>query len=291
MTPHPARDAGLGVLLGLFVGVLIALARDQVAPLASARELSRILDVPVLGSIPHTRRWGRRRGMSVPEREAYQTLATSLRFSLRPADGPHIILVTSALHHEGKSTVTAQLGSALARGGHRTLLISADLRRPTLHELVGAPIQPGLGDILLSLPRLSIAEARARVIAAIHHVEGRQGAELDILPSGRTVEPTSVLADANLDALFTAVAGLDYTYILVDTPALLGLADGQALARHCTALLYVARLTRTTPAKAVDARDVFERVNARPVGVVVIGGRPDASPHYFNGRPPTPGDA
>jgi len=145
-TPRPARNTALAIVLGIFLGVLVALGRDQLVPrIGGARELSRLLELPVLVSIPYVRRrLGRRtRVLSGIEYEAYQTLATAMRFALTPADGPHTILVTSALHAEGKSTVTTRLGRALAQAGQPTLLVSADLRWPTLHELTGTDLGPG----------------------------------------------------------------------------------------------------------------------------------------------------
>src|SRR3954453_4813814 len=118
-TPRPLRNTALGIILGLFLGILVALARDQLVPRVSgSRELSRLLELPVLVSIPYGPRRGRpARVLSGIEYETYQTLATSVRFSLPPSDGPHVIVVTSALHAEGKSTVTMRLRRAAADAG------------------------------------------------------------------------------------------------------------------------------------------------------------------------------
>ena len=137
----------------LFLGVLVALARDQLTPRVSGpRELGRLLDLPVLVDIPHVGgRTGRRAILSGAEVEAYQTLRSSLELSL-PADRrPHVLLMTGALHAEGKTTATARLGRALAQAGHRVLLVSADLRVPRLHEMFGLPLGFGLADILAVL--------------------------------------------------------------------------------------------------------------------------------------------
>jgi Mrp family chromosome partitioning ATPase len=290
-TPRPLRNTALGIVLGLFLGVLVALARDQLVPRVSgSRELSRLLELPVLVSIPYTRtrRAKGRRGrvLSGIEYETYQTLGTSVRFSLTPADGPHVILVTSALHAEGKSTVTMRLGRALAHAGHRTLLVSADMRWPTLHNLVSVDIGPGLADLLESFSG-SVAPAREQVVTHIVRAPGQRRGALDVLPSGKKPnDPTGLLADTSLDIVFDAIADLDYTYVLIDAPPLLGIADTQALARRATSLLYVARLDRVTLENVVDARDVLDRVDIPAVGLVVIGARSEASPYYLSSRVP-----
>jgi capsular exopolysaccharide synthesis family protein len=291
-TPRPLRNTALGLILGLFLGVLVALARDQLVPRVSgSRELSRLLELPVLVSIPYTRtrRAKGRRGrvLSGIEYETYQTLATSVRFTLTPADGPHVVLITSALHAEGKSTVTMRLGRALAHAGHRTLLISADMRWPTLHGLANVDVGPGLSELLESLTSSSSHDARALVANRIKRVGGQRRGELDILASGtKPSDPTELLADASLDVVFDAIAELEYTYVLIDAPPLLGIADTQALARRASTLLYVARLDRVTLENVVDARDVLDRIDRPAVGMVVIGARSEASPYYLSGRMP-----
>jgi capsular exopolysaccharide synthesis family protein len=289
-TPRPLRNTLLGIVLGLFLGVLVALGRDQLVPrVTGSRELSRLLELPVLVSIPYvrTRRGRRSRVLTGIEYETYQTLATSIRFALTPAEGPHVILVTSALHAEGKSTVTMRLGRALAHAGHRTLLVSADMRWPTLHDLTSVPLGPGLADLLQSLPNAAPEDARALVASQIEHAPGRRRGELDVLPSGRKpADPTELLADVSLDVVFDAIADLDYTYVLVDAPPLLGIADAQALARRASTILYVARLDRITLENVVDARDILDRLDRPQVGMVVIGARSEASPYYLSSRVP-----
>jgi capsular exopolysaccharide synthesis family protein len=288
-TPRPLRNTALGIILGLFLGVLVALGRDQLVPrISGSRELSRLLELPVLVTVPYVPRRGRRaRVMSGIEYETYQTLATSVRFSLPPGDGPHVVLVTSALHAEGKSTVTMRLGRALAQAGHRTLLVSADMRWPTLHELVEVPLEPGLADLLQDLPDAPDQDARTRVTEAIHTAPHQRRGTLDTLPSGRKPsDPTNLLADVGLDLVFDALVDLDYAYIIVDAPPLLGIADTRTLARRATSLLYVARMDRITLENAVDAADVIDRMDRAALGMVVIGVRSEASPYYLTGRVP-----
>jgi capsular exopolysaccharide synthesis family protein len=258
---------------------------------SGSRELSRLLELPVLVSIPYVRarrgRGRRNRALSGIEYETYQTLATSIRFSLTPADGPHVLLVTSALHAEGKSTVTTRLGRALAHAGHRTLLVSADMRWPTLHALTGVELGPGLADLLETLGSASPPGARTRVADHIVQATGQRRGQLDVLASGKKPsDPSDLLSDVSLDIVFDAIAELDYHYVLVDAPPLLGIADTQALARRASSLLYVVRLDRVTVENVIDARDVLDRLDVPAVGMVVIGARSEASPYYLSSRVP-----
>jgi Mrp family chromosome partitioning ATPase len=91
--------------------------------------------------------------------------------------------------------------------------------------------------------------------------------------------------------LFELIGRFDYAYIIVDAPPVLGIADTQSLGRCADHLLYVARLDRITLDNLMDARDVLDRIEARPVGVAVIGARSEASPYYVGVRSPALEDA
>ena len=295
-SPRPLRNSVIAVFLGLFIGVLIALARDQLVPRVSgARELSRVLDLPMLAAIPYVRRrLGRGRGvLTGMEYESYQTLGASIRFSLPAEEGPHVVLITSGLHAEGKSTVTGRLGRALAQAGHRTLLVSADLRWPTLHEIMGVDEEPGLTELLLEAGERGTGQNFQKLVkAAIVPVESGRRGDLDVMPSGtKPNDPARLLAGEGLDAVIESVRGMGYSYILVDAPPLLGIADTRALARLCTSLLFVARLDRITLDTVIDARDVLDRLDVQAIGCVPIGTRSEASPYYMGLRTPALEDA
>ena len=297
-SPKPLRNAVIALFLGLFLGVLVALASDQLVPrVAGTRELSRLMELPLLASVPYVRKRlaGRRRPLTGKEYESYQTLGASMRFALPAESGPHVVLITSALHAEGKSTVAARLGRTLAQSGHRTLLISADLRWPTLHELLDTPSEPGLSELLAELETSDrhSRSLRRLLSAAIVSVESanRYG-ELDVLPSGHKPDDAArLLTGEGLAALFAAIGELDYAYVIIDAPPLLGIADTQALARCADSLLYVARLDRLTVDNVMDARDTLDRLELNPVGLVVIGARSEASPYYVGLRAPALEDA
>ncbi|MGI9020537.1 MAG: P-loop NTPase [Solirubrobacterales bacterium] len=300
-SPRPSRNTILALFGSLFLGVLVALGREQLRPgVSEPRELSRLFGQPVLASIPYVRRrgFGRRRhvGDSV-ERELYQTLASTVQLMLPPKQG-EIVIVTSTVSGEGKSTVTARLGQALAQAGHRVLLISADLRWPTLQETFGIPLEPGLADILALIERAGASEhlvpATARGITVSDRSSGRE-ATLDVIASGgRGPEPAHLLSEGNLRKLFDHVRGLGYDYVLVDSPPILGVAEAQPLVRLADRIFFVARPDRLSLEKVIEAEELLGRLEAKTLGLIVIGGRTDVSLYYGAQRPSlttTPGGA
>src|SRR4051812_19815056 len=290
-SPRPARNVVLALFVSLFLGLLAALARDQLFPrVGDQREMAQLLDLPVLASMPETA--GRLRVRRAAqhgriEQEAYQTLSASLRLAL-PPDREHVILTTSALHAEGKTSVTARLGRTLAGGGQRTLIVSGDLRWPRLDALVGVDEQVGFSDLLAlaqSRGKLDPDDVREGIVpGAGREGRGRPGA--DILPAGSRTgdEAASLLSSDWLSMLFDAITELGYTYVLVDAPPILGVGDTQVLASYCDELLVVTRLERLTLSTVIDLRDMLDRTGVHPLGLVVIGARTEASPYYAGFR-------
>jgi capsular exopolysaccharide synthesis family protein len=295
--PRPLRNGVLAFFAALFLSVLIALARDLLKPrVGGSRELSRVLGLPVLAGIPLI---GQRFGGRGPNtmhtavaNEAYQTLQASVRYSL-PPDRQRVILVSSALEGEGKTNVASGLGRALARIGHRTLIVCADLRFPTLHEQFGLARAPGLADVLDGIGR-DTNRPRQLIEGAIKspaHTFGRIADNLEIITSGtRPQDPSALLFGDAVDHFFGALGDLEYDYIVIDGPPLLGIADAHAIAQRVDGVLVVSRLERATLDDAVEMSELLERLDVRPLGLVVVGVRRSLSYAYAGGSRATADD-
>lgn len=293
-TPRPVRNSILALFGSLFVGVLIALARDQLRPaLRGPRQVSRLSGgLPVLAAIPYTQKGflGRRKSASLAaEHEAYQTLRASLRQAV-PPERHAIILVTSSLHGEGKTTVTGRLGRGLAQAGYRTLLISGDLRAPKLQQSFELPLSPGLAETLELVKRAGVSkkllEANAHPVAPaeLASAEGREPSErkLDVLTSGEEPnDPSGLLASEAAGKFFEHLRQFRYDYVLIDCPPLLGLADVQALLPHADEMLLVGCMDRLTIPTVIETNELLTWLDARPVGLVLLGATNKSSPYYY----------
>lgn len=275
-SPRPVRNAAFGFFAAAFIATLLVLARAQLKPRVSgSRELSRLLDLPVLAEVPHVRRplGHRPQTLSSVEYEAYQTLQAALRRRL-PATGQRTVLVTSALHGEGKTEVTAALGLVLSQAMHRTWLVSADMRWPKLHELFDVDQTPGLSEVLVGAGN-GASESIFQLSAA------RTGSGLlHVLASGsKPPDPGQLLASDALDDFFDEIKESEYDYVLLDGPPLLGLVDSQVLAQRVDGVLIVCRPDSQTPETALALRELLERLEVEPLGVVIVGAR--ASTHSY----------
>jgi capsular exopolysaccharide synthesis family protein len=273
-SPHPVRNAFFGLFAALFVAALVVLGRAQYAPrLSGSREVRRLLDVPVLAEVPLGRRSSFGRGprtLSGAEYDAYQTLHAALKMQLPPTQ-QQIVLVTSALHGEGKTEVTAGLGLALSQAGLRTWLVSADMRWPRLHELFDVDQSPGLAEVLAGAH--IYRDGAPDQLAPDHPVQYRADTgSLHVLASGnKPPDPAKLLASDALDTFFDQIKRSDYDYVLLDGPPLVGLVDSQVLAQRVDGVILVARPEKLMPANVIDMRDLLARLQVRPLGVVVVG--------------------
>jgi Mrp family chromosome partitioning ATPase/capsular polysaccharide biosynthesis protein len=142
-SPHPARDAGIALLAGLVLALMLAAVRDRLdRRMREIDDVEAVYHAPTLGVVPfaHGRKKLSRSAQvadfsgAAPLADAYRTIRTNLTLMETHHDGPSVIVVTSAIAGEGKSAATANLAQALSVTGRHVLAISADLHNPALHK-------------------------------------------------------------------------------------------------------------------------------------------------------------
>jgi capsular exopolysaccharide synthesis family protein len=272
-SPRPVRNAVFAFFASIFIAALVVVSRAQLKPRVSgARELNRLLDAPIMAEIPYVRRpFSRERSaLSETEYEAYQTLQASLRMHLPPTQ-QRIVLVTSALHGEGKTEATAALGLVLSQAGQRTWLVSADMRWPKLHQLFDVARAPGLSELLVQGRQQNGDTPMVDNPALTGETDP---GTLHVLASGRKpADPAQLLAGDAVESFFEQIRRSHYDYVLLDGPPLLGLVDSQVLAQRVDGVILVCRPSLLTPEVVLDLRETLERLRVEPLGLVVIGGR------------------
>ena len=152
-----------------------------------------------------------------PVSEGYNSLRGSLLYST-PDGLPKIIVVTSAQATEGKTTTSRAIAQSLARLGKHTILVDADMRRPSVHHVSGVKNGRGLADLLVSRD----PAASAIVASGLPN--------LDLITAGPLpADPTELLASPRIAQLLESLAA-SYDVVIVDSPPVLGLADAPMLA-------------------------------------------------------------
>ena len=248
----------VAIISGLVVGVAVAFLRDWLdTTIRSEKDLAAVVGVTVVGTIPNLQQQSRSAGYRLPSAqdggdakpqptagreyqtpaaEAYRTLRTNLNY-LTPPRAPHVIVITSALPGDGKTTTTVNLAVTLAHQGQRVILIDAETRRGTVHEVFGIPPAPGFFDLMYG---------QASPGECIRRVQMEGGGTIDVLPLGSapSVNPADLLVAARLQPLFERLRG-QYDYVLLDTPPLNLFTDAALIGTYADALLLVARADKT----------------------------------------------
>lgn len=277
--PSPFRNALIALFASLLLAVMLVFAREQMRPrINSGRELGHLLEMPILARVPWIRARDRRSGvLTGVEYDAYQTLQTSFRMNARTASRT-VILVTSAVHSEGKSRVAAALGMSLAQSGVSTLLVSGDLRSPTLHELFGVTPKTGLGEILDAARHTTGEELRALIAESTQLL--RSGLSLIVSPAKRTDAARLLSSDA-LEVFFEELRRLSYEYVLIDGTPMLGVSDSRLLGRHADSILVVGRPDQLTADLVLDMREALGTLDVPVLGLVVVGAYGEHPPYHI----------
>jgi tyrosine-protein kinase len=267
-SPRPIRNAVFALFGSVFLAVLAALALGQVAPrLSGPRELSVLTGAPVVAAVRGGRQLG---GERILADTAYEQLQSS--YALQLPDDAKTVLVVGDLPGRATSAIAAAIARCLADDGSRTLIVSADLRRPRAHEVFGVQRSPGLSDVLDSLRRGNDGSAPSLLERTIVPATATDDDLIDVLPAGDAASSPSTLfaSDATVE-VFVELELLDYRRVVVEGPALLEGVEGSLLAGHADAVLVVCQLDRLTPENAVSLGELIVRFDRQIVGLVALG--------------------
>lgn len=294
--PQRARNITLALLVGLIGGIGLAFFREYldntVKTLDDIEFLTRLPSLAVVPALTTLNGHGRspkflrsgpdnvhptRVELISQERpqsqiaEAFRALRTSLLLS-RAENPPQIILVTSALPKEGKTTAAVNLAVTLAQLGDRTLLVDADLRKPGIARLLGLQEQKrlGLSSYLAGASRLDQVTFRHPLIA-----------ELSVIPSGPIPpNPADLLSSERLlDA--ARVVRREHKFVVLDSPPIMAATDAVILSVWADGVLLVVRSGETPKAAFSRARDLLAGVKCRLLGVV-LNAVDTSSPDYYS---------
>ena len=283
-SPRHLLNVGAGAFVGLFLAMAVAFVRDRSDDRLWGREdLAERLDRPVLASIPKLSRWKRRPGRLGWRRrnplapvfldepasaaaEAYRTLRTRVARLAAQLDITSIMVVSPNVG-EGKSTTAANLAVALAESGSDVLLVSADLRRPRVHQFFGLPNKSGLANILVdgAPDGPPVDGLRSHTASELWSV----GVHLWAILSGPHVGNASSLLDSDAMKEFLKEQRDLFDFVILDCAPALVVADSLALAPLVDAVLVVADAKETRRTAVSQLREQLEHVGGKTIGAVL----------------------
>jgi capsular exopolysaccharide synthesis family protein len=304
-SPRVKESLIIALALGLAGDIGIALLLESFDDgIKSPADAQRLLDLPILGTIPDFGKLGyngsiglerpsRHKPIAIPwlgasdndvgggrelivsqaasaAAEAYRAVRTALVFS-KAGSPPKTLAVTSAVLGEGKTVTTLNISVCFAQLGGRTLLIDADLRRPRCHHVLGLENRNGLSDVLAG--RLDPKDA----------IRPTAVPRLSLIPSGSHVPNPTELVSSSFMRDLVAILSEQFDHVLIDSPPIMPVSDTVTMARMVDGILLI--VGTDTPRQVVtEACSRLDFVGAKVLGVVlnkVNVSSPDY--RYYNG--------
>jgi capsular exopolysaccharide synthesis family protein len=287
VSPNHVVNGIFGFVAGLGLGIGLAFVRDRLSERTrSSEEAEAYLEAPILASIPRVSSWRRRKDPLLvsaiqwrsPAAEGYRVLRTNV-LSAASTRGVKSIAVTSPHAGEGKSSTVANLGVVLARAGQSVTLVSADLRRPRLHEFFKRESEPGLIEVLGGRARLAHAIQRIHLPTRGFDTDA---AALQFVPSGRVPDDPTELIVA--DRMAEVIGSLEEIsdIVLLDLPPVLPVTDALVVASITQCVLLVIGPKSDTRPILISMRQQLDRVGADIIGAVLNGPHPAMTQTYYS---------
>lgn len=276
ISPRKALDLAAGIAAGLIAGLLLAVVRELLdTAVRTPEQLSELTGRPILGQVTFDSA-ARSSPLFLDEQhgvrrsEEFRHLRTNLSF-LDVAEPVRVLVVTSSLEVEGKSTTAANLAVVAAETEARVLLIEADLRRPSVSSYLGLEHSSGLTNVLVG--QVDVDDVLQRW----------GGDRLSVLSSGPVPpNPSELLGSSRMAALLARLRE-QFDMIIIDTPPLLPVTDAAVISRYADGVLLVVRHGKTKRNQVQQSMRDLDTVDARLLGSV-LNMRPtrgvDSSSYY-----------
>lgn len=280
-SPVTSKQTGT-IAMGSLAGVLIAgsfiyLLEAADKKIRTVQEARSLFEYTLLGTIPAFNKKGVQLPVILQPRsfisESYWILQSNLKF-LNADNASKVIVVTSSVPKEGKSTICANLAASMAQLGHKVLIIDADMHFPLQHQLWEVVNTKGLSDIV------------NEDINQKENVFHKLIENLYLITSG-TLPPNPLLvADSRNMSIFLKECALKYDYVFIDTPALAVAADANILGRKADGVVIVTRPGVADSASSKLAKDYLDQSGQNVLGIVINGVIPGNEPqsslvHYY----------
>jgi capsular exopolysaccharide synthesis family protein len=280
--PNTKLNISIGMISGLFLGLGLAFLRDSFSQkIKSDAELELKTGLPILGRIPRAKgRSKKQLNMIVskipdnPVSEAYRILAANIQLITSRLD-ERIILISSPYTGDGKSVTASNIACAYAQMGKRVLLIDSDIRRPSLHKILGLKNESGLSNYLRG------ETGFGEITQPIDDVSG-----LYVITAGNIdSDPVSLLSNDRMEHLVIQ-GGKAFDYVIIDTPPVIGFADTLLLTSIASSTLIVANKTSLNNQTLAVLQEKLERIKHNLIGFSLVNVKnPEAHDKFYVNYP------
>ena len=247
----------IAIAVGLVMGVGLAFLIEYLdTSVKNMQDVEYALGVPVLAVIPKDVAILKDAPPDCPDAEGYRIMRTNIEFN-RPSSQANTMCLVSGGVGEGKSTTLNNLAFTFAKGGYKTLIVDADLRRPSQHRFFAIANDHGLTDYLTSDIPLE---------PLIHSTSVEN---LFFLPSGRLpIDAVGILNSQRMIDLMQKVKA-EYNMVFFDSPPILGVSDASVIASSVDLTMIVVQHRRFPRAMLKRVKQGLTNVGARIVGCIL----------------------
>ncbi|GIT98063.1 polysaccharide biosynthesis tyrosine autokinase [Sulfurovum sp. TSL1] len=259
--PKPLFILIISIFLGIILGLVQAFLRNSLNDKIQSREdIENRTTLPIYGILPTINQKILKLEVFKDSRshfaESYRSLRTNLQFS-RKENQANVILVTSTVSGEGKSTIVANLGAIFQMANMKTILVNLDLRKPTLHHYFNVPNSAGISTYL---------SGRSRIGEIIQPTEYKN---LDIISSGPTPpNPSELILTDKLDELIEVLKE-EYDYIFIDSAPMGLVSDTMHLMQYADMSLIVFRENYAKKSFVTDLNNLVKKHDLKHIGLVI----------------------
>jgi capsular exopolysaccharide synthesis family protein len=273
--PRHGRDLMFGLAIAIVLALGVALLLEHLDNrIKTPDEIAAQLNLPVLGLVPRLAK-GQVTGAplinnGVPAKfaEAFKAVRTNVQFSSAHA-GSRTLVIASTGPGEGKTLVSTNLAIALAQMDQRVILIDADMRRPTAHQLLGEPQEPGLSNVLVGDAEASSAVRRSTIPG------------LWLLPAGRIPpHPAELLASSRF-TVFLSTLSEKFDWVILDSPPVMAVTDASVMAHSASGVIFVVGSEMVERGAARTAIRQLLAAEGKLVGAVLNRVNLDGDRYYY----------
>lgn len=271
--PRHLINIALGATVGLVTGIALAFLLDNLdTTLYTQDQIESATQMATVGRIPAAKddmQIARLANGHYPQLESFRRLRTNILATAGETNGAQVVLLTSAKRGEGKSTVSANLAVTIAQSGREIVIVDCDLRLPTVHKFFDLPNKRGLTNILTG--EVTYEEA----------IQYTTYPRVQVITSGPLPpNPTELLGSQQMIDLIAELRQ-HFDFVILDTPALLSVADAAVLAPTADNVILVVAQAQTQRDDVETVRQQLSNVRVKSMEVVINRAEANGSYAYY----------
>ena len=278
--PNIFMNIVLGMIVGLVGGIGLVFLFENLNPrLYTMDQIESVTDLDIIGKIPSIKARGlsglgknKLKTNNPAFKESFHKLQTKI-YQENTSDQPiKSLLITSAVPGEGKSTIIANLALAMGRAGQKVVIVDCDMRIPTQHKIFSLPNKLGLSSVL----------SKQSVLVDV--LQKSQNPNTWVITSGPIPpNPIELLGSPQMKTMIELLEQ-KFSYVLIDTPALLPVGDAIVVSTLVDAIVLVARQNHTKEDVLQEACKLLADINTNTIGVIVNEAKHNGTHYYYSGK-------